>query len=134
MPEPANRQPTVERDGWALVSAEERHAAYPDTFPIPARAARAALAPGDAAQLLFDIVTKEMGRVIDRGVDRMWVIVRAREGGGYVGLLDNDPRTAEGLLLRPGAEVRFGPEHVARVARPPREYVLDKYGSDFFAG
>jgi hypothetical protein len=134
MSEPPSQRPSIERDGWALVSAEERHAAHPETFPIPPWEARVALAPGDAAKLLFDIATKELGRVIDRGVDRMWVIVKSRAGGGYLGVLDNDPGTAEGLLLRPGAEVLFGPEHVAAIGHPPRAYVLEKYGSDFFAG
>jgi hypothetical protein len=134
MNEPPSQWPSIERDGWALVSAEERHAAHPDTFPIPPREARMALAPGDAAKLLFDIATKERGRVIDRGVDRMWVIVKLRVGGGYLGVLDNDPGAAEGLLLHAGAEVRVGPEHVAAIGHPPRAYVLEKHGSDFFCG
>ena len=126
--------PTIEQDGWTLVSAEERHASSPDTFEIPSLTDRAALQPGDGVQLLFDIETREDGRVIDRGVDRMWVIVRSRRGGGYVGILDSDPGDAEGLLLRSGSEVHFGPEHVASIDHPPREYILEKYGPDFFTG
>lgn len=126
--------PSIERDGWELVSAEERHAAYPNSFQIPPQDARMALVPGDAAKLLFDIETREQGLVIDRGVDRMWVIVKACVVGGYVGILDNDPGAAEGLTLRRGTEVHFGPEHVASIDHPPRAYVLDKYGSAFFTG
>jgi hypothetical protein len=126
------RQGTIDRDGWRLVSAEERHAAHPQTFQIPSRGARESLAPGDGVRLLFEIETRERDRVIDRGVDRLWVIVKQRHGEGYVGLLDSDPGLAEGLDLRPGDAIAFGPEHVADIDRPPREYVLNKYGSGFF--
>ena len=49
-----------------------------DRFEIPDLAERQSLSPGDAAKLLFDIETKENGAIIDRGVDRMWVIVKTR--------------------------------------------------------
>ena len=50
---------------------------------------------------------------MDRGVDRMWVVVKARTNGGYVGVLDNNPGPAENLRLREGDNVAFGPEHIA---------------------
>jgi hypothetical protein len=118
--------------GWTLVSAEDRHAAHPGTFEIPPREIREALEPGQAAKLLFDIEIRKGGRVVDRGVDRMWVIVRARTGGRYVGVLDSDPGLAEGLRLRPGDEILFGPEHVVETDNPPRSYVLGKLGPGFF--
>ena len=62
-------RPSLHADGWALVSAEERHAAQPETFEIPPKDDREALVPGAAAKLLFHIETREAGRVIDRGVD-----------------------------------------------------------------
>jgi hypothetical protein len=124
--------PTIERDGWTLLSGEERPALSPEKFRIPDRSERESLSPGDAAQLLFDIETKEGGLVIDRGVDRMWVIVRRRTGDIYSGVLDGDPGQAEGLSLRPGTEVTFRPEHVIAIARPPVGYVLEKYGQNFF--
>jgi len=124
--------PSIERDGWTLVSGEERHTLHPETFPIPGRSQRESLSPGDAAQLLFDIETREGGGVVDRGVDRMWVIVKRRQGEGYCGVLDSDPGEADGLPLRPGVEVTFLPEHVISIERPPEAYVLEKYGADFF--
>lgn len=124
--------PTLASDGWELISAEERSVAHLNTFQIPAREKRESLAPGDAAKLLFDIETRENGRIVDRGVDRMWVIVKARTEGGYLGALDNDPGTAENLRLRRGDDVTFGPEHIVEIATPPREYVLKQYGSSFF--
>jgi hypothetical protein len=124
--------PTIERDGFKLLSAEAQHAAHPHSFQIPSLDARMSLTPGDAVKLLFDIETREQGRVIDRGIDRMWVIVKSRIQGKYLGVLDSDPGLAEGLHLRPGDELVFGPEHVANIDRPPREYVMRKYGTDFF--
>jgi hypothetical protein len=99
MTEPPISSTTIEESGWELVSAEERAAAAPSTFQIPPRSARESLSPGDGAKLLFDIETREGGRIVDRGVDRMWVIVKARTEGGYMGVLDNDPGSAENLML-----------------------------------
>lgn len=118
--------------GWRLISAEERHASHPETFKIPTRERRESLAPGDGVKLLFDIETREDGRVIDRGVDRMWVIIKARSDRGYTGVLDSDPGAAENLLLHEGDEISFSPEHICDISTPPREYVIKKYGSCFF--
>jgi hypothetical protein len=125
---------TIEKDGWTLLSGEARQARNPATFEIPSRASRESLCVGDAAKLLFDIETRQSGRVIDRGVDRMWVIVRKRIGGLYVGLLDNDPGFSENLTLHSGSEVLFGPEHVVAIERPGKDYVTRRFGSDFFDG
>jgi hypothetical protein len=38
---------------------------------------------------------------------------------------------AENLALRQGDMVAFGPEHVADTGRPPRDYVVEKYGASF---
>lgn len=124
--------PSIETDGWRLLSAEEQKAAHPETFLIPTRNKRESLLPGDGAKLLFDIETKENGQVIDRGVDRMWVIVKSHSESGYVGILDSNPGTAENLNLHEGDTIQFGPEHIAEIDTPPREYVIKKYGSSFF--
>jgi hypothetical protein len=123
---------SIDIDGWTLQSAEERHAQNPGKFEIPSRTRRETLVPGDAAQLLFDIETRSGGQVVDRGVDRMWVVVKKRAGDLYVGVLDSDPGHAEGLTLRPGTELLFGPEHVVAIERPPDGYVLQRFGPDFF--
>jgi len=123
---------TIEHDGWTLLSGEERHALHLETFWIPNRSKRESLSQGDAAQLLFDIETREDGRVVDRGVDRLWVIVKTRTKGVYCGILDSDPGQAEELPLRPGTEVNFLPEHVIAIDRLPDGYVLGKYGPTFF--
>jgi hypothetical protein len=125
-------QPTIPTDGWTLISAEERALAYPETFQLPPLAVRRSLSPGDAAKLLFDIETRENGHIIDRGVDRMWVIIKAKTEHGYLGVLDNNPGLAENLALRQGHLVVFGPEHVIETGRPPRSYVVETYGASFF--
>lgn len=125
-------RPSLEADGWTLVSAEERHAVHPTTFQIPSKADRETLVPGAAAKLLFHIETREASRVIDSGVDRMWVIVRTVMSGGYMGVLDSDPGHAEGLNLREGDNIVFGPEHVAAIDHPSKDYVVRKYGRSFF--
>jgi hypothetical protein len=122
----------LDNDGWELISAEDRNATHPDTFQIPAREKRESLAPGDAAKLLFDIETREEGRVVDRGVDRMWVIIKSRTEGGYIGVLDSNPGTAENLRLQEGDNITFGPEHITEIGSPPRDYVIKKYGASFF--
>ena len=129
MTRPTHVRPSLDSDGWMLVSAEERHAGYPATFQIPSRTEREALVPGVAAKLLFDIETKETSRVIDRGVDRMWVIVKAVSPDGYAGVLDSDPGHSEGLNLHEGDVIVFGPEHVAAIDHPPMDYVVRKYGA-----
>jgi hypothetical protein len=131
MSEPIS-SPTIPENGWTLLSAEERALAYPDRFQIPDLTVRRSLSPGDAAKLLFDIETREDGGVIDRGVDRMWVIVKARTESGYLGILDSDPGVAENLTLHPGDQIKFGPQHVIDTGRPPRDYIIEKYGASFF--
>jgi hypothetical protein len=125
---------TIEENGWVLLSAEEHAAAAPNTFLIPPRSTRESLSPGDGAKLLFDIETREGGRIIDRGVHRMWVIVKSRTAEGYIGVLDNDPGAAWNLTLREGDSVFFAPEHVASIGQPPRDYIVEKYGAQFFEG
>jgi hypothetical protein len=121
-----------EKDGWTLISAEARQDAHPDTFQIPSREARETLTQGDGVKLLFDIETREGDRVTDRGVDRLWVIVKRRTGLNYLGVLDSDPGSAEGLNLHVGDVITFGPEHVAEIDRPLREYIEKKHGVTFF--
>lgn len=125
--------PTIETDGWTLISALARHEANPGSFDLPSQTSREQLRPGDAAKLLFDLESKENGEVFDRGVDRMWVIVRGRTKVGYEGVLDNNPGTADNVQLREGDTILFGPEHIVAIDQPPREYILDKYGLDFFS-
>jgi hypothetical protein len=44
----------------------------------------------------------------------------------------NDPGNAENVHLHEGDVIAFGPEHIADISTPPREYVIEKYGASFF--
>lgn len=124
--------PTIEQNGWTLESAEDRHAEHPNTFEIPSRDRRDSIAPGQAAKLLFDIEATEDGRVVDRGIDRMWVLVRSKANDGYFGVLVNNPRRKGKSPVREGDTVFFKPEHVASLDNPPRSYVVEILGDSFF--
>lgn len=124
---------TIENDFWELESGEARHAESPETFWIPPRNEREALEPGSGVKLLFIIETEDESG-IEQGVERMWVIVKKRIEGFYIGILDSEPATFEPdpeFLCR-GAEIVFKPEHVIDISNPPREYIVDEYGEDFF--
>ncbi len=107
--------------GWALLSAVERNEQYPDTFEIPSEKLRQNLAIGVAAKLLFDIETKENGVTMDRGVDRMWVIITQTSNGNYTGVLDSDPGYAKNLQLARGDQVSFHANHICGIAQPPNK-------------
>jgi hypothetical protein len=125
---------TIERDGWQLESGEARHAEAPETFWIPSREQRDSLKPGEAAKLLFMIEAENQGQ-LERGVERMWVIIRGRLGPFYTGVLDSTPVSIEPdpSILTRGTEVIFAPEHVIDVSAPSREYILKEYGAHFFS-
>jgi hypothetical protein len=121
----------IETDGWQLESGEARHAAAPGTFWIPSRSQRESLRPGEAVKLLFEIEADHEGR-IERGVERMWVIVRGRIGPFYTGVLDSTPASIEPepSFLARGTEVLFAPEHVVDISAPSRDYIIEHYGPD----
>ena len=105
------RDPDFANDGWHLLSAEDRHAAHPDSFHIPNEHERRSLTPGDMAQLLFEISFDDPED--PASVERMWVYVTESEAGSYIGVLINRPRLIpENDSLWEGAELPFRAEHV----------------------
>ena len=104
---------TLERDGWALDDAEQRHADNPRTFHIPDRAERAGLQVGQMVQLLFLFlnVDPDGSRVLD--CEKMWVTIQGVSGGRYWGQLESLPRTS--TVLAPLDRIDFGPEQVGAV-------------------
>jgi hypothetical protein len=49
-------------------------------------------------------------------IERMWVIVRERLAGGYLGILDNEPSADDvNGRLRRGMELPFEPRHIIDV-------------------
>ena len=107
------RAPDLEKDGWRLEDGEEYHRAAPDTFFIPDLALRKILQPGDFAKLIFEIAVE--GEEYP-SVERMWVIVRERTPGGYIGMLDNEPDSiSENNSFWLGTEVPFEYRHIISV-------------------
>ena len=93
---------------FTLDDGEVIHRDNPKSFFIPSRMQRENLLPGELVKLIFRIT---VGPKTD--IERMWVIVKARTDGAYVGTLDNDPFcTTE---LKSGHEIQFGPEHVIQI-------------------
>ena len=124
------REPDFETDGWSLEDGEALHRAAPATFWIPDLARRDALQPGDLAKLVFRISVENEEE--PEAVERMWVLVRGRVRGQYLGVLDNDPYAIEeNDEFWSGIELPFTARHiididpaddasVAKAAKPPK--------------
>jgi hypothetical protein len=99
---------------WQLDDGEVVHREAPSTFWIPAEAVRTSLSKGDIVKLMFRMTVRDPATHQERvEVERMWVVVEARDGNGYRGLLDNDPYCTSDLTS--GAVVDFEPRHVIQI-------------------
>ncbi|PSJ57036.1 DUF2314 domain-containing protein [Kumtagia ephedrae] len=108
------REPTFEIDGWSLEDGETYHAAAPETFWIPSRQKRESLQPGDLVKLIFRISVDDADESI--AVERMWVLVRERIVGGYLGMLNNEPSAiAANEEFWLGTELPFSAKHVINI-------------------
>lgn len=116
------REPDFHNDGWCLDDGEAHHAKAPNSFWIPDRQERANLQPGDLAKLIFRIsVDDAEERVV---VERMWVLVRERTSGGYLGILDNDPNAiSENDEFWSGSELPFSAKHVIDIEKRDDETI-----------
>lgn len=114
------RVPDFFQDGWCLEEGEELHREAPDTFHIPDLELRRILQPGDYAKLVFRISAEG-----DEEVERMWVIVRERMAGGYLGMLANEPYSiTENDQFWWGTELPFEYRHIIAVQHASKESVL----------
>lgn len=112
------REPDIEVDGWCLDDGEAYHVEAPGTFWIPDRESRESLEPGDLAKLIFRFNIDDAEETV--AVERMWVLVRERVPGGYLGVLDNDPDALEeNDEFWSGIELPFAPHHVINIS--PRD-------------
>ena len=108
------RQPELGIDGWCLEDGEQYHRRAPTTFPIPDLEVRQILQPGDFAKLIFKIAVDDDDD--PEAFERMWVIVRERIPGGYLGMLDNEPSAiAENGEFWRGSELPFEHRHIIAV-------------------
>ncbi|MEL6839023.1 MAG: hypothetical protein AAFP85_07005 [Pseudomonadota bacterium] len=104
--------PTLEKVGYELDSAEERHRENPETFYLPPKAERESLQTDDLAKLIFDISIDD--DVAQLATERMWVKVIDSKDGIYSGTLENKPYCREEgkIRLALGDTVLFSPEHI----------------------
>ena len=109
------RAPELGKDGWCLEDGEQRNREAPGTFLIPDMELRRTLQPGDFVKLIFKIAAEDQEQA---SVERMWVIVRERTPNGYVGMLNNEPKTvAMNDRLRLGIEMPFDYRHIISVSQ-----------------
>lgn len=95
---------------YRLRNGEETNREHPRTFFIPSKTERDNLEPGQLVKLIFDAPNSGPG---GPSAERMWVVVSGRDGDGYFGRLDNQPRAIEGLSA--GDRIEFAPEHVVSI-------------------
>ncbi len=108
------RTPSFEMDGWRLMDGEQLHRNAPKTFHIPDLALRKILSPADFAKLVFEIDIEDSEFP---AVERMWVIIRQKISGGYVGMLDNKPGSIpENDRLWVGTELPFEYRHIVDIS------------------
>lgn len=120
------RLASLERDYWALVSGEARHAESADSFWIPLLSERQSLKVGQAAKLIFEIESVNEKGEFERGCERMWVVVSNIEFPHYIGRLINKPATLDEsavFYLKLDVEVPFLAEHVIDIDQPPEAYL-----------
>jgi hypothetical protein len=102
--------PSFEMDGWRLMDGEQLHRNAPKTFEIPDLALREILQAGDLVKLVFEIDLDKPA------VERMWVVIREKISGGYVGMLVNEPASiGKNDWLWDGTELPFEYRHIVDV-------------------
>jgi hypothetical protein len=111
----ASQMPTLGEDGWQLESGVERHAEAPDSFEIPDESVRSRLVPTSDAKLIFTLRGPDGPQL-----ERMWVQITGYSDTGYIGVLNNEPRT-QGAPIALGQTVEFGPDHIID-ALPPANW------------
>ena len=98
---------------WNIVSAEERHVEYGDTFDVPDIKVRSNLKVGAIVKLIFELKNAD-SRTNDVEAERIWVEVTDKaKDGGYIGRVDNDPVVISDL--RADDTVKFTAENVIAV-------------------
>lgn len=100
--------PSYEIDHFELDDGELINRDYPESFWIPEKSIRESLEIGSLVKLIFRM--EETVGSEDVSVERMWVEVLDKNGGFYVGKLDNDPSGSE--CVKCGQNVNFQSCHV----------------------
>lgn len=110
------RLPTLDLDGWCLLSGLAQHHRTPDTFYMPPEQERRSLVPNDVVKLPFEIQVPDDPEFGDISGERMWVTVTGNIGPYYIGTLNSIPACSdEQDNLKFDDEVIFLPEHVIQI-------------------
>lgn len=91
-----------------MVDGEKEARENPDTFCINSREEREGLQPGDFAKVGW--------RIRGGPGERMWVLVKSRVDGGYIGELNNDPVVFKDKM-HCGQSVCFESRHVLGILK-----------------
>jgi hypothetical protein len=108
------RLPSIEFDGWELVSGVAMNERHPDTYTIPSAEQRAAVVASDFVKLGFEISVEnpDSDDGFEINGERMWVRIEGSYGPYLWGKLANHPLDGEEHGLVHGAEIVFLPEHI----------------------
>jgi hypothetical protein len=119
------RLPSLEIEGWHLLSGVVSNQLYPTTFHIPSESERRAVSAGAVVKLSFELgVDYEDEPDIVLEGERMWVTVVGHDGPYLIGKLSNQPAAYSHMIdderyeadedapLKHGDQVVFLPEHI----------------------
>jgi hypothetical protein len=111
--------PTLDQDGFVLISGVDSHREFPTTFLIPSDDDKAQVGEGCYVKLQFNIRTVDTSGKEEMNGERMWVIVEERDGDWFTGILDNQSIiTAE---MKPGLVLHFNAEHILAIGESLRD-------------
>lgn len=108
-------RPNLLDDGWELENVLERHQQDRDGFWIPPYVERMMVEPGLRVQISVRMIAEDASGLYIVS-ERLWVDVTDVAGLHYHGTLASQPLRAAALTR--GAELDFGPDHVANIMYP----------------
>jgi len=110
------RLPTIESDGFALLSGANSNSKHRKTASVPTERQRTNLKQSHQAQLHFEIEDRRDRRTYR---ERLWVSVHAKLGAHYLGSFWDEPIT-QNPKFRWNVWFAFLPEHVMAI-RPAKQ-------------
>lgn len=110
---PPQNRPTIEEDGWELMSAVRMNMRYPQSFKIPLESEIKSLQQNNLVKLLFAFAEED--NTIN--FERMWVKIIEVDGDGFTGILETNP--IEVGELQTMTKIKFEYENVASVIKRP---------------
>jgi hypothetical protein len=109
---PPQSNPTIEENGWELVSAVRMNLLHPKSFHIPTASDINKLGQNSLVKLLFAFADDDN----TISLERMWVKITEIDKGELVGTLETNPTKIE--KLKPMTKIKFSSEHIASIIAP----------------